>query len=92
VEARGISTRQHIAIGLEVNGKLRQEGHSGQMLFPIAALLAEISQHFTLETGDVVFTGTPPGVGPLQQGDELALRLGNFFIATTQVLTDASHP
>lgn len=90
VEARGISTRQHIAIGLEVNGQLRQEGHSGQMLFPIAALLAEISQHFTLQPGDVVFTGTPPGVGSLQEGDQLALRLGNFFIATTEVLTGDS--
>lgn len=86
VEARGISTRQHIAIGLEVNGELRQEGHSGQMLFSIAALLAEISQCFTLEPGDLVFTGTPSGVAALHRGDELALRLGNFFIATTQVL------
>lgn len=86
VDARGISTRQHIAIGLEVNGELRQEGHSGQMLFPIAALLAEMSQSFTLEPGDVVFTGTPSGVAALHRGDELALRLGNFFIATTQVL------
>lgn len=85
VEARGISTRQHIAIGLEVNGELRQEGHSGQMLFPIPALLAEISQCFTLEPGDLVFTGTPSGVAALHRGDELALRLGNFFIATTQV-------
>lgn len=86
VEARGISTRQHIAIGLEVNGKLRQEGHSGEMLFPIIPLIAAMSQHFTLEPGDVIFTGTPSGVGPLEQGDKLALRLGNFFIATTQVL------
>lgn len=85
VEARGISTRQHIAIGLEVNGSLRQEGHSGQMLFPIAPLIAEISQHFTLEPGDVVFTGTPEGVGPLAAKDKLAVRFGNFFIATTEV-------
>jgi len=85
VEARGISTRQHIAIGLEVNGSLRQEGHSGQMLFPIASLLANISQHFTLAPGDVVFTGTPEGVGPLVPGDQLAVRFGNFFITTTQV-------
>lgn len=85
VEARGISTRQHIAIGLEVNGKLRQEGHSGQMLFAIAPLVAEISRHFTLLPGDVVFTGTPEGVGPLASGDELAVRFGNFFITTTKV-------
>lgn len=85
VEARGISTRQHIAIGLEVNGRLRQEGHSGQMLFPIAPLIAEISHCFTLQPGDVVFTGTPEGVGALASGDELAVRFGNFFIATTKV-------
>lgn len=58
-----------------VNGTLRQDGHSGQMLFPVPELLATMSQWFTLEAGDVILTGTPPGVGPLRSGDRLDLEL-----------------
>jgi 2-keto-4-pentenoate hydratase/2-oxohepta-3-ene-1,7-dioic acid hydratase in catechol pathway len=52
-----------------VNGEERQRGHTGQMVFPIPALLAYISGIMTLEPGDVVATGTPAGVGPLRAGD-----------------------
>ncbi|RUO74187.1 FAA hydrolase family protein [Pseudidiomarina sediminum] len=56
---------------LSCDGVLRQQGDGRQMLTPIAALIAEISQVFTLEPGDVVLTGTPAGVGPLQVGEQL---------------------
>ena len=49
------------------------------MLFPTFELLSEISQTFTLEPGDVVFTGTPAGVGPLNSGDKFTARLGNII-------------
>jgi 2-keto-4-pentenoate hydratase/2-oxohepta-3-ene-1,7-dioic acid hydratase in catechol pathway len=49
------------------------------MLFPIPSLLAEISTVFTLQPGDVVLTGTPAGVGPLNSGDHLTLVLDGLL-------------
>ncbi|MBZ2189150.1 fumarylacetoacetate hydrolase family protein [Alcanivorax sp. JB21] len=86
IEARGVSTRQNLDVLLEVNDAVRQYGHTGQMLFPLFPLVAEISRHFTLLPGDLVFTGTPKGVGPLHAGDRLAARLGNFLMVRTEVL------
>nr|WP_228517551.1 fumarylacetoacetate hydrolase family protein [Aliidiomarina indica] len=57
------------------NGHVQQEGEAKQMIFSIAQLIREMGQVFSLEPGDVVLTGTPAGVGPLQAGDELTLEL-----------------
>jgi 2-keto-4-pentenoate hydratase/2-oxohepta-3-ene-1,7-dioic acid hydratase in catechol pathway len=48
-----------------------QKGDSDLMIWNICELIADISQYFTLKTGDYIFTGTPAGVGPVQQGDQL---------------------
>lgn len=85
IDARGVSTRQNLDVMLDVNDAVRQYGHTGQMLFPTFPLVAEISRHFTLMPGDLVFTGTPKGVGPLEVGDRLAIRLGNFLVTRTEV-------
>ncbi len=62
---------------LRVNGELRQKGNTAQMIFPPEKLIAYISRFMTLEPGDVIATGTPSGVGPLQPGDMVeALVLG----------------
>ena len=58
-----------------VNGEERQRGTAAQMVFGIPALLAYISGIMTLEPGDVVATGTPAGVGPLQPGDEVEVEV-----------------
>ncbi|HCE39954.1 MAG: isomerase/hydrolase [Alcanivorax sp.] len=79
VDARGISVRQNLEVSLEINGETRQHGHTGQMLFPTFELLADINRVFTLEPGDLVFTGTPAGVGPLMGGDTFTARLGNIL-------------
>jgi 2-keto-4-pentenoate hydratase/2-oxohepta-3-ene-1,7-dioic acid hydratase in catechol pathway len=57
---------------LEVNGELRQQGDTSLMLWPIDELIAYVSQFFTLKTGDILFTGTPKGVGPVKIGDRLS--------------------
>jgi len=59
------------AIELAVNGTLRQAGRTSQMTLRVGAIIAEASRYFVLEPGDVVMTGTPPGVGPLAAGDEI---------------------
>ena len=56
-------------IWLEVNGRLRQEGDIGDMIWRVPEIVAELATWFELEAGDLIFTGTPAGVGPLRPGD-----------------------
>lgn len=56
---------------LELNGVEVQRGNSAQMIYSFAEIIAEISTFSTLKKGDLIFTGTPSGVGPIQIGDEL---------------------
>ena len=64
-----------IELRFSINGTIRQQGSSAQMIFGIVELVVEISAIFTLEPGDVVLTGTPAGVGPLIAGDRFELEL-----------------
>ena len=61
--------RSDCSISLEVNGQRRQGGLLGEMIWDVDELLARLSADVTLAAGDVIFTGTPAGVGPLQPGD-----------------------
>lgn len=54
---------QSLAVRSEVNGRLMQDGHTGEMIFSVAELISYASFAFTLEPGDVILTGTPDGVG-----------------------------
>ncbi len=56
-------------IWLTVNGQVRQEGDLASMLWKVADIIANLSQSVTLAAGDLIYTGTPAGVGPLQPGD-----------------------
>ncbi len=62
---------QALTIELSVNGQVRQEGNTSDMIFSVVHLVAWCSRIFTLEPGDVLFTGTPDGVGPVLRGDVL---------------------
>lgn len=64
-----------LTVVTRVNGEERQRGSSADMVFPIPMLLAYISGIMTLEPGDVVATGTPAGVGPLRDGDEVEIEI-----------------
>lgn len=66
---------QNITFQLDVNGETRQQGNTSLMLFRIDYLIAFVSRYFTLQTGDLIFTGTPKGVGPVQVGDRLVATL-----------------
>jgi 2-keto-4-pentenoate hydratase/2-oxohepta-3-ene-1,7-dioic acid hydratase in catechol pathway len=61
----------HLHFELIKNGTVIQKGNTNQMLWTIDALIAEISKFFTLKIGDVIFTGTPAGVGPVAKNDVL---------------------
>ena len=63
-------------IGLKVDGEIRQHGSTADMLWSPAALVSIASEFFTLERGDVLLTGTPAGVGPLERGNVVEAWLG----------------
>ena len=62
---------QALPFHLDINGKTGQEGCTADMIFSIDALIAYISRFFTLKTGDLLYTGTPVGVGPVHIDDHL---------------------
>lgn len=62
---------QSLRFRLDVNGESVQEGCAADMLFKVDELIAYISRWFTLKTGDILYTGTPQGVGPVSVGDHI---------------------
>lgn len=66
---------RELEVRCRVNGVERQRGNARQLVFGIPQLLVFISRVMTLEAGDVIATGTPEGVGPLQDGDEVEVEL-----------------
>lgn len=66
---------QSLSFQLWKNGNLQQDGHTKDMITPVAELLSYIEGHFHLQAGDIVLTGTPAGVGPLMAGDQLVAQL-----------------
>lgn len=66
------------ALTLAVNGQLRQQSDIAQMIFNVPEMLARLSRLFELKAGDLVFTGTPAGVGPLVRGDAVHAQLAGL--------------
>jgi len=69
---------QGLALALRVNGEVRQRGSTGDMIFTVAEVIAFISSVMTLEPGDLILTGTPPGVGPLGPGDTVEVEIAGI--------------
>jgi len=66
---------------LDINGTTRQKGNTADMIFTIDQIIAHVSTYFTLKIGDIIYTGTPAGVGPVHIGDRLTGYIENeqFF-------------
>jgi 2-keto-4-pentenoate hydratase/2-oxohepta-3-ene-1,7-dioic acid hydratase in catechol pathway len=62
---------KNLNFSLNVNGEKRQEGNTRMMLFQFDFIISYLSRFFTLRKGDLIFTGTPKGVGPVKKGDRL---------------------
>jgi fumarylpyruvate hydrolase len=71
VPATAIGHPAQGAIWLKVNGEMRQEGDLNQMIWKVPEMIAYLSDYFLLAPGDVIFSGTPSGVGPVKRGDRL---------------------
>ena len=81
--AQRIGHPQTGAIRLSKNGALSQSGDLSQMIWKVPEIISELSRYFLLCPGDLIFTGTPSGVGPVQRGDELRGEIegvGNLFV------------
>jgi 2-keto-4-pentenoate hydratase/2-oxohepta-3-ene-1,7-dioic acid hydratase in catechol pathway len=66
-----ISDLNYLNFSLQVNGELKQQGNTSLMLFNFNYIVSYLSRFFTLKKGDIIFTGTPKGVGPVKIGDRL---------------------
>lgn len=66
-----------LSFRLDLNGETVQEGHTWEMLFSVDRIIAYVSRFFTLKIGDLIYTGTPAGVGPVHIGDRLEGYLGD---------------
>ncbi|XP_076331676.1 oxaloacetate tautomerase FAHD1, mitochondrial-like isoform X1 [Tachypleus tridentatus] len=74
-----VADPHNLPLWCNVNGQVRQEGSTADMVFRIPSLISYISSYFTLEPGDVILTGTPAGVGPVQHGDIIEAGLGSLI-------------
>jgi 2-keto-4-pentenoate hydratase/2-oxohepta-3-ene-1,7-dioic acid hydratase in catechol pathway len=75
LSALGPGGTDDLSLSLAVGGELRQQGHIRDMLYPVPRQLGYLASLAPLEAGDLVFTGTPEGVGPIRRGDRFEMTL-----------------
>ena len=75
---------QNLHFSMKKNGQQVQSGHTADMLYTVDDIIAYISQFYTIHTGDILYTGTPEGVGPIQPGDSMEATLEDRQILTLQ--------
>jgi len=75
ISKSGIPDIYGIHFDLQINGETRQRGNTANLLFSFEHIISFVSRYITLKKGDLIFTGTPEGVGRVQQGDHLEARL-----------------
>ncbi|CAF3315630.1 unnamed protein product [Rotaria socialis] len=71
IDKNEINLSSSVNLWLSVNGTMRQNGHTRDMIFSVPDLIAFISKYITLEHGDLILTGTPAGVGAVKRGDHI---------------------
>ncbi len=85
VPTNEVPNPQELDIELTVNGQIRQQANTKDMIFPIPDLLAYISRFMTLNPGDIVATGTPEGVSPVQDGDVIEITVTGLGMLRNRV-------
>ena len=76
----------NLSVRCRVNGEIRQDGRTSDLIHPVPALVEFISSVFPLEPGDVILTGTPSGVGPLRPGDEVEVTIEGIGTLSNRVV------
>lgn len=80
IPVSSVTDMKNIEFRLEINGRLAQQGNTSDMIFGFDEIVSYVSNYFTLKTGDLIFTGTPSGIGPLKKDDHLTAFLGNRIL------------
>jgi 2-keto-4-pentenoate hydratase/2-oxohepta-3-ene-1,7-dioic acid hydratase in catechol pathway len=80
-----------VAVVTRVNGAIRQQGRTSQMVFPAPQLIEYISGIMTLEPGDVILTGTPAGVGPLREADVVEVDIEGIGVLRNTVVDETAN-
>ncbi|MFN6038970.1 MAG: fumarylacetoacetate hydrolase family protein [Bacteroidota bacterium] len=75
----------NISFTLTVNDEIRQEGNTSDLLFSFDTIISYVSKFVTLKTGDLIFTGTPEGVGPVKRGDRLEGFINGEKVLITEI-------
>jgi len=83
-----VADERALTLRAVVNGQLRQQGNTADMIFSPAQLISFISRVMTLLPGDVILTGTPAGVGPLQHGDEVSVEIDQVGLLINPVSSE----
>jgi 2-keto-4-pentenoate hydratase/2-oxohepta-3-ene-1,7-dioic acid hydratase in catechol pathway len=79
---------EDVRIITRVNGEVRQDGSAGEMLFPVDAIISYVSAFMTLEPGDLIATGTPPGVGPIEPGFVVQVEIAQIGVLENRVVSE----
>jgi acylpyruvate hydrolase len=85
VPVTSIKDIDNLDFRLEINNKVRQTGNTSDMIFGINVIVEYVSRFFTLKTGDLIFTGTPAGIGQLFKNDNLVAYLGDLPLLDFQI-------
>jgi 2,4-didehydro-3-deoxy-L-rhamnonate hydrolase len=89
LSATAVPDPQVFPVRLQVNGEAKQDGSTGQMIFPVAAVIAFLSRFVTLEPGDLISTGTPSGVGSTTG---IYLKPGDLVVASIEGIGELANP
>lgn len=90
VSAIEIKNPNELEIKLWVNGELKQNDNTSNMIYSVEKIIEYLSYFFTLEEGDLVFTGTPKGVGEVKAGDKLIAEISGIGRLQTEVIQENS--
>ena len=85
LDKKNLDAAEGISFHMKQNGQVKQQGNSRDMLFSFNRIISFVSAFITLKKGDLIFTGTPEGVGPVQIGDKLECFIGEEKLLTVQV-------
>ena len=77
---------QNLEFEMELNGEVRQRGFTKDMLFTVDEIISHISRYMTLRIGDLIYTGTPVGVGAVKAGDNIKARIGGYTLLDFDVM------
>jgi acylpyruvate hydrolase len=85
ISLKEIEELKNINFSLTIDGEIKQQGNTSFMLFSFEYIIAYLSKFFTLRTGDLIFTGTPKGVGPVKVGNVLSAYIENEKLLEVEI-------